>query len=451
MADDGKRELWATLLPSSFRGVPFFVESISVTGGRKATAKPIINSDEQIVDDIGMLQRTYAVRGFIVAKYRKANATVADTTAEIQELQEERAAREKKTGVLEKGDLQVGSKQGTIDADYREMRLILTTAFELRGPGKLIHPVEGIIEDLVCKTFSIDESMKEVGIGRFSATFVRETVQPVPEPVVGAKDEVLGKIDEAAAAADVQIEEEWSVDQAFNDAYEFSAEKLSSVYTGALKDVAEAAVTGIDNMEQFQRNIAELEAGVFAVVGDALQVASTVRGVFDSLNGLFPLPAAAFQALQNGFDFGDLDIDFDFSTPSGKQKKKNQGALNASVQCDYLIEAYRVGLDLDYVTTDDVALVETILEAQHRKIVDGDEADDCLKDAMTSLRESFFDFLGAARLTARSLVEEDVATTTPRVLAYMLYENVDDTDSIAGLNDVVAYETISGVVTVLSE
>lgn len=452
MADDGKREIWATLETSTFDGVPFFVESISISGGRKATAKPIINSHEQVVDDVGLQQRVYNIRGFITARYRAANASVTDTVDEMTELSAARKEREKNSGtppVLEEGPLEVGSSAGKISDDYRAMRKELTAAFESPGPKTFVHPIEGTIEKLICTKFSIDESMKEVGIGRFQATFVRQTVQPMPKPVEGAAAEVegLSKVVDVAATAEIVNNVEIS---AFAKAVDFVAEKLSAVYAAGLV-VAEAVETVTDAMDQFQRDIAAAEAAVFGVVGDVVGIAESINGVFESINGLFALPGAAFQALQNGFDFGGLDIDFDFSTPSGAQRKRNQSALNASVQSRYLSQAYLAALDLPYVTTDDVAVVEGILEAQHRKIVDGDEAGDELKGALTDLRESFFAFLGAAKLNARSIVEQDVTTTTPRVLSYMLYEDDEDAATVAGLNDVFAYEIISGAVSVLSK
>ena len=449
MADDGRRELWATLEPSTFRGVPWFIESISVGGGRKATPKPILNSSEQVVDDVGRKQRTYQVRGYITAQYKKANSSAADTLADIEAETQARAERERRTGVTEDGPINLGSNVGSISQDYREIRQLITSALEATGSGSLVHPIEGEITNLVCVDFSIDESMKEVGIGRISATFVRETTTPIPEPVTGAKESVLGQADALDAAADAEITGNWAVSTSFVQGVENAGAKLTAAYEKAL-DVVKTVETVTEVFDQFQRDIAELQADVFEVVGDAVAVADSIKGVFASINSIFPLPSAAFQALQNGFDFGDTDVSFDFTTPSGKQKKANFDAANASQQCRYLSQAYRTALDLTYVTTDDVSTVEQILEAQHDKIVDGDAASDELKDALTALRESFFDFLADARLNARALVTEDVTTTTPRVLAYLLYDSDEDADTISGLNNVRSYETISGAVTVLS-
>lgn len=452
MADDGRREIWATLEPSTFRGVPWFIETISVAGGRKATAKPIVNSDQQVVDDVGLKQRVYKVQGYITAKYRTSKATPAETITAINEAVDQRAAREAKTGVLETGPVIADTALGSIQRDYREVRLALSGAFEAVGSASLVHPIEGEIENLICKEFSIDESMKDVGIGRVAATFVRETTTPIPEPVVGAIQSVLAFATLADAAADAAITGPagWAVTQALVNGFEAAAAKVSDFYDKAL-EVSKSVATVADEMDQFIRDVAALEAIVFETVATAVGVADSVKGVFAAISGVFSLPAAAFQALQNGFDFGDTDINFDISTPSGKQKKANFDAMNVATKCRYLNEAYRVGTELDYITTQDVADVEAILEAQYRKIMDDPATDPCVRDALTALRESFFDFLGAARLQARSLVEEDVATMTPRVLAYQLYEDDADTATLAGLNGVAAYETISGAVTVLSE
>ena len=449
MADDGRREIWQTLEPSTFRSIPWFVESITVTGGRKATEKAIINSSEQVVMDVGLKQRTYSVRGFITALYKKAPSGMADTLAEIEAETEARAAREKESGVTETGPLKIGKSAGTISADYREMRLLLTTAFELPGSASLVHPIEGEIRNLICKEFSIDEAMTEVGIGRVTATFVRETTTPIPEPIEGAKEEVEADAKKADLAADLAIAENWETTNSFVGAIESAADKVADAYAKALV-VAESVETVLEAMDQFQRDIAELTADVFSVVDNAIAVADTIKGVFSSINSLFALPGAAFQAIQNGFDFGDVDLSFDFSTPSGKQKKANFDAINTANQSRYLTQAYRAALDLPYVTVEDVAVVEGILDAQHKKIMDSGVASEELKESLVTLRGSCFTFLGDAKLNARAIVTEEVVTSTPRTLSYLLYDDDSDAATIAGLNDVRAYETISGGVTVLS-
>ena len=80
MADDGRNELISRLLPASFRGVRFFVRGIATSGGRKATERPIVNSDEQAVDDVGKMQRVYDVGAYVTAIYE---STANDTSISV--------------------------------------------------------------------------------------------------------------------------------------------------------------------------------------------------------------------------------------------------------------------------------------------------------------------------------------------------------------------------------
>ena len=122
MADDGRNELISRLLPASFRGVRFFVRGIATSGGRKATERPIVNSDEQAVDDVGKMQRVYDVGAYVTAIYE---STANDTS---------------------------------ISVPYAQQRDLLLAALEDRTPASFVHPIEGRIDNLVARSWMLDET-----------------------------------------------------------------------------------------------------------------------------------------------------------------------------------------------------------------------------------------------------------------------------------------------------
>ena len=422
-----RKEIWDDLEVATFRDIPWHVQSVTTGGGRKATAKPILNSSEQVVDDVGLSQRTYSVSGYLAASYYKTSPTTRKAAA-----------------ILEK----LGIEVETIKKEYRDQREELAAAFEAPGDGTFIHPFEGEIEHLVVTSYSIDESMTDVGIGRVNVEFVVRTARPIPEPIEGEKEATRGVIEESLASILADLLEEYATGENLPSALAVGG-KLGAAFEAAQK-VVEGVKTVVALAEKFQRTVAQLQADVFALVSDVVGIADSIKGVFSSMNALFATPFAAWEALQNGFDFGDVDVSFDFSTPSGKQKKRTFDTLNTTMQANFFLSAYTAALDLDYTTTDDVAEVEAILDAQHVKMMASDAVSDVVKDSLSTVRTSFAGFIGAARINARALTETDTPTTTPRVLAYMLYESDADAGTLAGLNSVRSFENVSGQVTVLS-
>ena len=107
--NNGLIELGASLHPGKWRGLQIYIEDIARSGGRKVTARPILNSDEQNVIDVGLKQASYSVSGVITAKYLTL----------------------------------------LISTTYTELRDDFIAACEDGSPGELQSPWEGIIENLV--------------------------------------------------------------------------------------------------------------------------------------------------------------------------------------------------------------------------------------------------------------------------------------------------------------
>ena len=424
MAEDGRTEISAKLLPASFRGVSFYVRGSSITGGRKAFERPIVNSSEQVVDDVGQLQRTYNVQGYVTAIY------------------------EGKT-----------SNESGISIEYDVQRTSLLAALEAREPAALVHPIEGKIENLVAKSWSLDESINDSGIGRLSVTFVKETTRPVPVAVEGNKESVVSNVEDLKKSFLENLAEKFNVDLSFVQSYEDALGKVTEAYD-EVQAIADSAESFVDDaiglatapLAEFSLVISDLTATAASVIMAPAKLADGIRNAFSAVNNIFPTAASQFRALQTAFDFGDLDVDFDFTTPSGKQKKQNFDLINTAVKGIAMADAYGAAVNLEYVTVKDIEDVENIMQAQHEAIRNSDQTDPNIIGPLEDLHDVFFDFLRDTRVSTKKVITEDVDVYTPRTLAYALYHKEADTfyDSIAGLNNVDSYDLIQGQVQVLS-
>lgn len=411
----GMEEISATLFPGSWRGVPLFLNGGNLTGGRKATAKAIFASDEQDVTDTGLRQRSYSVRGYIAAKYERG--IFKDSTTEIA-------------------------------SDYHAQRAKIIAALEEKGTGVLFHPFQGEVRDLVVMSWSLDESVNEAGIGQLSIEFAKKTVGAIPKEKEGSKEEVLIDGIDLEAALLAYFEDAFGIDLSFIDVIEDAIAGVQAAYAAveAVVDTIESVAAGING---FATAISSAVADLASLILSPLAIVDSFKNVFTAFDNILPTLGAAFDGLAAGFGFGGNDFT-EPVTAAGIQRKKNRDAIDTVINGMFLARAYGAATELDLSSLAKINEVEVILDAQHHAIIRGTQASPEVRESMTKIRESFFNFLADARLTALKVTTETVPPYTPRTLAYQLYDETALTVTLANLNSVQTYELVSGEVQVLS-
>lgn len=407
-----REEVENTLLPCSFRGVQFYWEGGSIVGGRKATEGPIVVSDEQIISDVGLRQRAYSIRGLIAVR----------------------------TQVGEGGE-------STVAQTYADHRRTLLAALESSEPATFVHPIEGTVTGLVARSWSLDETFSELGIGRIGIEFIRDTTRPTPVIEIGAADLVAETAETARSTALAEFASKWNVDPSIVGAYEDGLAKTRDAFA-AVQRSADEAQTVASQINGFASAISTATADAARLIQTPLVLANALAGVFDSLRSIYPTAAAAFDALALGFGYGGLDALPDADSPSSIARRLNVETMNASMNILFLSNAYEAASGLSFLTLDEIDRVDAVLGKQHDSLLDVVDAETV--DALEELRAAFSDVLSAARLTAYRLTRENVSPTTPRALAFVLYGSDELADTLAALNGRYSYELLDGETTVLS-
>src|SRR3990172_9436876 len=111
------------LLPPSFRGIGFFLDSHEFTGGRHAIAHEIVDRDSPTSEDVGIKSKTFTIEGHLI------------------------------------GDA------------YFLNRNALISAMDDDEPGTLIHPYLGP-KEVRPQSYAFREDNKEGRIGRFTLVFI---------------------------------------------------------------------------------------------------------------------------------------------------------------------------------------------------------------------------------------------------------------------------------------
>lgn len=413
MAND-KLEQTKLLFPATWRDIPLFVPRGKVSGGRKATPRPIVNSDAQAVSDVGLSQRVYKLQAFISARY---------TTD--------------------------GAGETCIEVDYQERRRRVLEALEDREPGIFVHPFEGEIRRLVCQEWELDEATNEVGLGRLTLTFIRDIPGARPVPADATAQAVLqAKLDLDLSLRQL-VEDLYGVDLAFLDVAEQAIEAVTEAFA-QVKDAVAFVENVAAEINGFAQTISDLTATVGAIITSPLAVVTAIRNAFTAAENIFPTLEAKFDAMVQGFDFSVPGPSASRSTPAALAAGRNRDALTVAVRAAFLGEAYTAAVGLELETLEEIERVTETLDAQHRLVAGDPTTTAELRASLQRIRVAFSDFMAARRKTALQVTSADIGPNTPRTLSFLFYGDDSRVADMAALNDLASYDLIDGTAKVLS-
>lgn len=403
------------LQEASFRGAFFFLTNSSITGGRKDAKKELVNSPKQVIEDLGLRQPIFSVTGVVAARERQG-----------------------------------APGEAIVLLTYKQMRDSLIDALQSEdGPGVFVHPFYGPIENVVCRTFTIVESMRDLGTATVTMNFEISNTLGTPEELVP----VLGTVSTEALATQeavlTQTTAEWKVSNSFPQNLLDAIAKTES-FIDDVQAAADTAEQVTDDINKFAKFMGDLAADVTELIAVPSDFAEAVRDTFSTLNGLLATIPATFDAMQDLFDFGDLDIRFTVDTAGKIERQRNRDLLNTQVQTEALSRAYVAAAQLDLPTVEDLDATQVVLEDQFQKMAAADAIDRDSFDALIKTRLALSAFFNSQRATKPRRVTLDVNTTPARVLAFSLYGSSDQGPTIAQLNSVRDSAFVEGEIEVLS-
>lgn len=146
------------LLPASFRGVPFKVESGSRTGGRRLALHEFPKRNEPYAEDMGRRGRRFPVTGYVIGE------------------------------------------------DFQALALALATALDAEGAGTLVHPTMGAFQ-VKCESFTQHESRDKGRVVDFEMNFVEAGSAPTSNSGANTAAAVQPAADAANSASSAEIDD----------------------------------------------------------------------------------------------------------------------------------------------------------------------------------------------------------------------------------------------------
>ena len=397
---------------ASYRGAQFFVSRTSTAGGRKDALKEFVGSDLQLVEDLGLLNRTFTINGTIAPRL---------------------------------------DNRGNVLTSYQQIRDTLLAALEKGEPGILIHPFFGRMENIVARSWSIDESVKSLGDTPISIVFAISNTTGRPIPATSVISKVQSQSVELISAILNRIADAFGVTPTSLGNFDDALTKMND-FSEVVRKISNKTTADSATMSVFNEDMLDFESNMSSYINEPINLAVNIDEIFDNTNNLFDGPEDSVDTYKLLFDYGDGDETFPTETLSAQERQMNRDVMNNSVQAMALCYSYLNASLIDYETVEHIEATSADLEAQFQKLfaVSNDIGADVL-DRLLDLRITTQSFFDAEKLNARQVIEVRTNPTSTNLLAYQYYGSSELGDTIGELNGLLDATVVDGNVSILTE
>jgi len=393
------------LSPGSYKGYTFLIANSRVAGGRKDVLHSYPNSNRQTVEDLGLRPRVYEVAAIINSNRQNEN--------------------------------------------YIDRRNGLLATLELGGPGTLIHPMFGIIENVVARTWTLVEDLTELGDGKINITFTVSDVVGVPFKSQNTLSVIEKHNDDFLAAINSDVADNFNVNVANLNSFTDSSDTLNDM-ADSFDSNTNFLQASADKINAYSKELSQFEADITSLVSSPQALSDAVNNLFLTIGDLYPTAEATADVLAGFFDFNDNKSARVETTASRIERNKNDNLMQAAMQNMALSLAYFNTAQIEFETVTDIETRADALEIQYQKVIAADGLTVETKSELKGLRDNMQLFFDQQKLTARQLITINTPLTSARLLAYQFYGKSDEGEQILNLNNTGDASFISGDVTILT-
>lgn len=375
------------LLPGSFRGVPFFIESHSANGGRRTQVHEFVDRDTPFSEDLGRKAKSYSLSIHLIGE------------------------------------------------DYFQQRNRMISALEQRGAGELIHPYLGQISVNV-GGYSFTEDTQEGRIVRFTINFTEAGSNIYPSIEEDRAQTLLNFAEQSILTAQQNFEDGFSVLGQPGFVVD-SATALVNQAADAFDAATQAIPNATETITDLTFKIRNLKANALDLVQQPSLLADNLLSAISDLSAVATNADDASAAFSTMFNFGEDQQELaPFDTETRNRERLNRQAFNAYMQNMAIIRATEEAIDRDFFS-----IQAAIAEQQNLKELINRQAD-AAEDI--NFFQNMNDLASALVETVPSVDDElsNVVTFTPQdttnsvVLAYDLFEDIDREQEIIDRNSI---------------
>jgi len=382
-----------TLLPGSFRNVPFVIESSDGEIGRRVALHEYPLRDKPYAEDMGRKARRFTLDLFVLGP------------------------------------------------EYMAGRDALIGALETPGPGILMHPYLGQMTVTVMEARGPRESSREGGLARFAVTFVESGEAIFPRATTDTARSVTSQADLAGAAVRAEFGAGFG---ATRPEFVFAAAKMLVEQVTARLSALRQSFPGTPSaVTAFVADLQEISAAAESLLRAPADLAVEIYGLIADVALLPDRPLRAIAAYRQLWNLFAGTPSVSRTTASRIRQADNQQALAALVHRAATVEAVRTAATMDYESFDEaLALRDELAERLDAQM---EEAGDESYQALTDLRVALVEDIAARGADLARVGYYTPAVTLPAlVLAHQIYGDASREGEIVTRNRIAHPGFVTG-------
>lgn len=362
------------LIGASFRGVSFFVDESSRSGGRRIVTHEFPMRDDPAIEDLGRAARAFPMEAYLVG-----------------------------------------------DEYHVQLRALLSALEDVSGPGELVHPYHGV-RRAICSALSVRETKSDGGMATLSLEFAEAPeAAPTPTEVRDAVAEVEASAGAAMEAVTFDLEQSLDTDGLPNSAFETLAADLTAIATTLQAGFARIATT--------PQQVAAMNVEIQSITSQASSLVRAPAELADSLAAVTEALADTVLAAPREFMRAVLDA-YDVEQPepaagvsgSKERERANQEAFGAGVRRMLVVDAARVLPTIEHDTLDDALADRDDVAARLEE--QAATATDAAYPALVQLRADVMRAVPGERVLDRVVTLEQRSAIPSLLLSYRVYGGV---------------------------
>lgn len=402
------------LRPASFRGIPFSIRTSTNKKGQKTIRHEYPNDPRRYVESLGAYKPVFNVIAIISDK----------------------------------------------DDNYIAHRDSLIRALDNKSIGILVHPWYGTLKVAVEGEYTIQESDANLGECVFEVSFAVADAPINPRQTTNQLSFINSVSETLDGNLITTISEGFSVAQEYTRNFTEAKLKVGNLINEF--NVFSNYFGASSNTSALQATQNSFANDLTSSVKSPLSLADNISSLFSVANDVNDDPQAIFNGMQNLFNFGNDDISYSIITPETQQRITNNAIITYSTRAYALLYAYQNAVQIDFDNEIQLNLIKTALENQFLNLYEGSASDILDLSIYDLLGDDFFynllDLRNRVRLQFESMslsvdriANITVNTAPATILSYQYYGDLDETDQIISLNNIVDVSFVKGNLQVVTK
>jgi len=404
--------------PAAYKKTEFLMQLAKTSGGNKDVRFEYPNSNRQKIEQLGKKVRDYSITAIIPHK------------------------------------------------NYFILRDLMIAVLESPGKGPLDHPMYGRIENVVVRTFVINETISELGRASIEIEFSIDDNAGAPFSSVDSASEIEALNINLQIALNNDIATKFKVTTNSIGNFRDAQKKLQDI-TKTIRSAVDSISIITDTVNIISANINSFNDSINLLISLPQDLANSITGLFSTVNGVFSTFESAVITYRSMFDFGDNDTQINLNTTGRIERENNRSAINQVMKISSLGYAYQNTAELislsisqtagvngadpaPVLTTEDIDNVNIILENQYNSVNTDTRFSEEVKREITNLRTASNNLFDSARVDAKKVLTVHTHLRPMSEIAYQYYGNTELTETLIALNNIDNSAFVEGEIKILS-